>query len=386
MPPPRSPRTTSSSAASPRPHRPRPDRGRGPGVLRRHAPRSSASGLIDALLAEPRVYAAGWPQYFDVVLMERRQRRQGAAGRVGGVPASSFAANKPYDAARPRDPVRRRGRPGDPRPAAKFFLDRDLDPQLVTRDIGRLFLGRNIQCAQCHDHPLVEDYKQADYYGIQAFFNRTFLFPNAQAPTAVIAEKADGEVNFTSVFDKSQEAEDDRPAGARRKPVAEPKVEKGKEYKVAPAKDVQAGAGVQPVRAQLAGGGRRRATTRPFARTAANRLWAMLHGPRARPPGRPGPLRQPAVAPRAARPAGRRVRGPQVRREVAAPRDRPDRRPTSGRARRPPGARTLGPDRYRGRPAQAAVAGAAGLRSRCRRPGSPTPSGWPWRRSRPTRP
>jgi hypothetical protein len=145
---------------------------------------------------------------------------------------------------------------------------------LVTRDISRVFLGRNIQCAQCHDHPIVDDYKQADYYGILAFVNRSFLFPNATVPTAVIAEKGEGDATFVSVFDKDKKQGTAVPKVPGGKAVMEPKFEKGKEYKVPPAKDVK------PVpafsrRAQLAAN----VTANPaFARTAANRLWAMMMG------------------------------------------------------------------------------------------------------------
>ena len=38
--------------------------------------------------------------------------------------------------------------PSKARPAAKFLLDRNLEPVEVTRDISRLFLGRNVRCAQ----------------------------------------------------------------------------------------------------------------------------------------------------------------------------------------------------------------------------------------------
>ena len=51
------------------------------------------------------------------------------------------------------------------RPAARFYLDRKSEPNLITRDIGRIFFGRDLQCAQCHNHPLVKDYQQSDYYG-----------------------------------------------------------------------------------------------------------------------------------------------------------------------------------------------------------------------------
>src|SRR5215212_8570947 len=90
------------------------------------------------------------------------------------------------------------------RPAAKFLLDRNLEPDLVTRDLSRIFLGRNLTCAQCHDHPNAEDYKQDEYYGIQAFLNRSYLFPSSFVTEARITEKAEGDVTFVSVFDKNK--------------------------------------------------------------------------------------------------------------------------------------------------------------------------------------
>ena len=72
---------------------------------------------------------------------------------------------------------------------------------MLTRDVGRLFLGVDLQCAQCHDHPLIDDYKQAHYYGLFAFLNRTVLV-GADKNAGVLGEKADGDVSFTSVFKK----------------------------------------------------------------------------------------------------------------------------------------------------------------------------------------
>ncbi|QDU20923.1 DUF1549 and DUF1553 domain-containing protein [Urbifossiella limnaea] len=230
--------------------------------------------LIDRLLAAPS-YARRMAQAFDVILMERRKDTRVTRAAWETYLRDTFAANRPYDAFA-RELLSADGSDAKLRPAAKFFLDRDLEPNLITRDLGRVFLGRNMGCAQCHDHPTVNDYKQADYYGIQAFINRTFLFPNAQAPTAVIAEKADGEVNFTSVFDKAKKTSGTGPRMPGLKPLDEPKAEKGKEYAVAPAKDVR------PVPAYSRRERLAAAVTSPdnpaFARTAVNRLWALLLG------------------------------------------------------------------------------------------------------------
>jgi hypothetical protein len=232
------------------------------------------AAVIDKLLESPG-YARRMAQHFDVVLMERRPDSKVPRAAWEQYLRASFAKNTPYDEF-VREMLSADGADAKTRPAAKFMLDRGLEPNLVTRDLGRVFLGRNMQCAQCHDHPHVVDYKQADYFGILAFLNRSFLFPSDKVATAVIAEKADGDVNFTSVFDKSKKQGATGPRMPGGQALDEPKLDKGKEYKVAPAKDVK------PVpaysrRARLAA-----AVTAPentaFARTAANRLWAMLLG------------------------------------------------------------------------------------------------------------
>src|SRR5262245_52454477 len=230
--------------------------------------------VIDALLASPEC-ARRLGQYIDVALMDRRHDAKVPRAAWEEFLRSSFAADKPYDQLI-REILSADGADPRARAAAKFFLDRDLDPQVITRDIGRLFLGRNIQCSQCHDHPLYDDYKQDEYYGIQAFFNRTFLFPNAQAPSAVIAEKAEGEMSFTNVFDKAKVQKSTAPRVPGRLPVADPKIEKGKEYIVAPAKDVKP----VPVYSRFSRlAAAITAGDNPvFRRTAANRWWAFLMG------------------------------------------------------------------------------------------------------------
>lgn len=236
---------------------------------------SKRERLIDRLLDGPG-YSRRMAQFFDVVLMERRHDSKVARAAWEEYLRNTLAKNVPYDAF-VRELLSADGVDSKTRPAAKFFLDREFEPNLVTRDIGRVFLGRNLQCAQCHDHPHVADYKQADYYGILAFLNRSYLFPNANAATAVIAEKADGEVNFVSVFDKSKRQGMTGPRMPGGKPLDEPKVEKGKEYKVAPTKK-----DVRPVPAYSRRERLAAAITSPenpaFARTAANRLWAMMLG------------------------------------------------------------------------------------------------------------
>ncbi len=236
--------------------------------------KNKREALIDRLLASPG-YARRMAWHFDVMLMERSKDAKVSHAAWEAYLRGIFAANKPYDEF-VRELLSTDGSDPKTRPAAKFLLDRDLEPHRVTKDIGRIFLGRNMQCAQCHDHPTISDYKQSDYYGIQAFLNRSFLFPNTSAATAVIAEKAEGDVSFSSVFDKSKKIFNAAPHMPGGKTIAEAKAEKGKEYKVKPA------ANIKPVptvsRRELLAGAVTGTENPAFARNAVNRLWAMMMG------------------------------------------------------------------------------------------------------------
>ncbi len=230
--------------------------------------------LIDKLLASPE-HARHLAHHFDVMLMERRADKHVTKAQWHEYLRASFADNKPWDQL-VREIVSADGVDPATRPAAKFYLDRLGEPHLLTRDLSRLLLGMNLQCAQCHDHPLIPHYKQDDYYGLFAFLNRSFVFTDPKTKTSVFAEKADGDVTFVSVFDPGKLTKSTGPRMPKLTPIKEPEVEKGKEYEVAPAKDVR------PVpkysrRAQLA-----THMTAPenvqFRRNIANRLWAMMMG------------------------------------------------------------------------------------------------------------
>lgn len=228
--------------------------------------------LIDRLLASP-AYARHLADVLDVMLMERRPAKDVKQEVWWEYLRSSIAGNKPWDQL-VRELLSGDGTDPAQRTPARFMLDRGGDAHLLTRDVARIFLGMNMQCAQCHDHPQVEDYKQAGYHGLYAFFNRTSLF--TEKNLEVLAEKADGDVTFQSVFDRTKTVKSTGPCVPGCKPIVEPKLEKGKEYKVAPAKNVR------PVpnysrRAQLALA-LANASDAGFVRTSVNRLWALFMG------------------------------------------------------------------------------------------------------------
>ena len=229
--------------------------------------------LIDRLLASPD-FARYFAGVLDVMINERRPDKGISAAEWQKYLFDSLIQNKPFDqlareilSADGADPVLR--------PAVKFYLDREGEANVLTRDVGRVFFGIDLQCAQCHDHPLIDDYYQTDYYGLLAFLNRSFVFTDKKDNNKLyFAEKADGDVAFSSVFTKKSGLTGPRlPYGSA---VSEVTFNPGEEYNVAPAENVR------PVpkysrRAQLATlatDGKNIA----FNRNIANRLWAHLMG------------------------------------------------------------------------------------------------------------
>ncbi len=230
--------------------------------------------VIDRLLASPE-HARHLAHVLDVMLMERRADKNVPRAQWLEYLRTSVAENKPWDKL-VNEILSSDGVDPKTRPAAKFFLDRDGEPNLITRDISRLFLGTNFQCCQCHDHPVVDDYKQEHYYGLFAFVSRSAVLPDPALKLSVLAEKGDGEVTFQSVFDKAKVTKTTGPRLPNGSPLKEPMIEKGKEYVVAPAKGVRH-IPAYSRRARL-GPELTAATDVQFARNAANRLWALMMG------------------------------------------------------------------------------------------------------------
>jgi hypothetical protein len=230
--------------------------------------------LIDRLLESP-VYSRRMQQVFDVLWMERRpdQHVPGKAWRAFLFQA--FTENRPYDEL-VRAILAADGTEQSTRGAAKYLLEREADAHTVVRDVGRMFLGVDLTCCQCHDHPLIGGYKQSDYYGLFAFVSRTVLVKESNAGV-VLGEKADGDVSFTSVF-KKKVTHRTGPRVLDGPPIPEPGVPKGQEYLIPP--DNEGKIRSVPVvsrRAVLAGSIASRQVP-AFSRNIVNRLWALFLG------------------------------------------------------------------------------------------------------------
>ncbi len=221
--------------------------------------------LIDALLASP-AHPRRMADLFHVQLMERLGDNAAWAAFL----LDAFAKNRPWDEVA-REILSGKG-------GASFWLTKRLenygqnpvDHHALARDVGRLFLGKDLRCAQCHDHLFIDDYKQADFQGLFAFVQHAHLNGGALGEKLVTAR-----TEFVSVFGtKGRQQTGPRIPGG--KEVAIPTFDKGKEW-LTPPEPRKRIAGV-PRFSPLAELAREVPASPLFARNLANRLWWALMG------------------------------------------------------------------------------------------------------------
>ena len=69
-------------------------------------------------------------------------------------------------------------------------------PEALAAASARVFLGLQLSCAQCHDHPTDTRYKQDDFYGLVAYFAKTRFKQDKQDRSAFIVAKPRGAARF----------------------------------------------------------------------------------------------------------------------------------------------------------------------------------------------
>jgi hypothetical protein len=93
----------------------------------------------------------------------------------------SIAANKPYDQIA-RERVAAEGYDG---PTRHFLPNTVIAPAAdISSEQVRVFLGRRLDCAQCHNHPY-ENWTQNQFWGLAAFFNRVFVLSNTLTDSVI---------------------------------------------------------------------------------------------------------------------------------------------------------------------------------------------------------
>lgn len=227
--------------------------------------------LIDRLLGSD-AYAQHLSTVFDVMLMERRPDKHVTTRQWRDYLAKAFAENMPLDELT-SEILGADGVDEKLRPAAKFYLDRAVEKDTLVRDIGRLMLGVNLQCAQCHDHPDIDDYLHEHYHGLSAFVAGSKTFKQTDGKF-VLQEVVMREVEFASVFDPDTT----NTTGPRliNALMELPEPIDGEEYVEKPSRSVRSVPkfSLRKLLAQRLPSDE----TPEYARNMANRLWAMMMG------------------------------------------------------------------------------------------------------------
>lgn len=161
--------------------------------------------LVENLINSPD-YSKNMGSLWSILLVGRRPQGQNVSkAALESWLRKQFAANRPWNEV-VSDLVTASGSSKD-NGATHFTMAHMQDGAInLTSITTRVFLGQQIQCTQCHDHPQ-NDWKQADFWGINAFFKgiRTRQVFKADATGAEVldyVELFDEPTNSYSTYEK----------------------------------------------------------------------------------------------------------------------------------------------------------------------------------------
>jgi hypothetical protein len=145
---------------------PAPDQVRG--FVRSKDPEKRAK-LIDALLSSPD-HARNWARYWrDVIRFHATNPNPRLVGyaELETWLTEQWARNRPWDEIA-QELITATGR-NDQNGAVGFALAQQAQPVELAGEVARVFLGVQIQCAQCHDHP-TDAWKRRQFHEFASFF------------------------------------------------------------------------------------------------------------------------------------------------------------------------------------------------------------------------
>ena len=187
--------------------------------------------LIDSLLERPE-YARHQADVWDLILFGRNppgydtDKRDGIQRWL----TNQFSSNRPYNEW-VRELLRAEGNSVEHGPPVYLMQYRN-QPEDASEAISQTFLGVQLQCARCHDHPF-EPWTQLDFYGMAAFFARLNVVTVGKKENLTqyaIGEKSTGEVLFTGPAKDQQPGKKGEPVKPKfllQEPLAEPSLPDG---------------------------------------------------------------------------------------------------------------------------------------------------------------
>jgi Protein of unknown function (DUF1549)/Protein of unknown function (DUF1553) len=150
--------------------------------------------LIDKLLADPR-YATQQAHVWDMILFGRHPQNQFDVrkhDRFTKWMEGEFTKNEPYDH------IVQKILAAEEDGSELFYVQYKNAPEEAATAVSRVFLGTQLQCARCHDHPF-EHWTQKDFFGMTGFFVRLVVIDGGGAEGKKkfkIGEKSTGDVLF----------------------------------------------------------------------------------------------------------------------------------------------------------------------------------------------
>jgi hypothetical protein len=184
-----------------------------------HAP-DRRDRAIDRLIASPR-FGEHWANYWSDVIRHRVPQpeltfldytlfRNWLAGRLNH--------NVGWDAI-VRDILTARGKVKD-QPAATFVGFQQADPVRLAGESTRIFLGVQLACAECHDHPF-QSWKRTQFHSLAAFFVRTEAkLPWRDSDAVEVKAKEKGEYRTPDMIDPRKKGPEVVPVTLDARPAA----------------------------------------------------------------------------------------------------------------------------------------------------------------------
>lgn len=137
------------------------------------------SAAVERLLGDP-AWATTWARYFrDVILYRRTDDRALAMAK----PLEAFLTARLEDGAAwdriAREMITATGKPAEHGETAIIMAQMG-ETADIAAEVSRVFLGIQIQCAQCHDH-FTDRWKREQFHRFAAFFPRIAIAPRPRA-------------------------------------------------------------------------------------------------------------------------------------------------------------------------------------------------------------
>ena len=144
--------------------------------------------IVEKLLASSQ-FGENWARYWrDVILYRKTEDRAGIiSAPLQTYLAESFNANKPWSQIA-TDFVTAEGDATE-NGACGLIVAQQGQPEEVTAEVSRIFLGVQLSCAQCHDHP-TDRWKREQFHELAAFFPRvasSVRLMQGQGPRVIVS-------------------------------------------------------------------------------------------------------------------------------------------------------------------------------------------------------